>query len=1082
MELSTIVSLAKNKWKDLLIAHGADPACLNGKHGPCPWCAGTDRFRFDDKNGSGSFICTRCGAGYGLKFLSRLLNLTSNSDLPKVLEVAARYLGIEDIANKDTAFLEEYNRTSNATEAFRKIFGDRGANDASLRRRASRKLKKLTAPSSAKPGQGCGEKRVTIPKSEIPGQGCDVTIAQNGAKTCHNPQNPAVSHSKTGGPIVTLHGIVTQTRQIQEKEGVTMSQSGDCDSHTAPIVTGNGHTTQKNSVESDKCDTQNGHTTQKNSVESDKCDTIEGHWPDCDTEYGHNPYEDRSHWPDCDTEYGHNPYEDRSHWPDCDTDFDLPVTIPAPLQCDTPVLSVTLQEIVTDNPVPAASIQEQEEAEKDSKRQKTALNIWKESLPGREEISDYLASRGVVVPVPDSLRYHAKKNMVVSLLQDGAGTERAISRTFLNPSVPKNERKKMLGPAKGCAVRLATIHDVDNGCLAIGEGVETCLSFFQATGIPTWSCLTEGGIKSFEIPDLGLKHIYILVDVDELKNIRGVPRRAGEATSIETANRLVSTGLEVSLVWPGKFDGPKMDFNDLLQKDPTGRTIRDALENAQHIEAPKGGDEADWCDLLRMSGRSPLPNLSNVALILEKHPAFANKLAFNEFRQTLFLLEQPPWADETKEWKVRDFDDHDNLSMVRWFQGVELGQYAMPRVGTETTRQAVDNVGYQNMIHPIKDWFDTLQWDGEERISTWLPTYLNVHDSAYSRAVSRAWLIAAIARIYQPGCKADGVLVLVGEQGARKSKALSILGGKWFRDSAFDMSTKDAFVQLRGAWMYELAELSALAKSDVERIKAFMSSQIDVYRPPYGRSIVEIPRQVVFAATTNNPEFLKDPTGNRRFWPVTVGTIDSVGLTEVREQLIAEAIVAYNSGEKWWLQKELKEDAKAEQAMYMIDDPWEEQVYLLIKDSESVTVTEVLQTLESNPSRWMPGWNARVGILLNKLGWKKRRETDGRGQRVRRYYRPENVHPGQDEGSRGWPQKVVQFQGSVHPVQGVQVYPIKAENDRWSVQGGKCDSESFAPDTTNEPYIGVQGAKLDTLASDDSKPPPKGGIRKRFML
>ncbi|MEO5334103.1 MAG: toprim domain-containing protein [Magnetococcus sp. YQC-5] len=587
-----------------------------------------------------------------------------------------------------------------------------------------------------------------------------------------------------------------------------------------------------------------------------------------------------------------------------------------------------------------------------------------------------------------------------------------------------------------------------NGILAAGEGIETCLSFQQSTGIPVWAGMTDGGVRDFVLPK-GVHQLYILADVDEETNVRGVMRRAGQEAARRTAQRIANMGIAVSIVWPGDPKGPKVDFNDLLNADPSGQSIRDSLARAEQVHPhgkPVQPTGNEWLNLLRVGMTGVLPNLSNTATVLENHPAFNGMLAFNDFRQSFILIKRPPWDNSTDEFKSRDMDDNDITSLTRWMQGPTLGQHAMARLGIETARQAAENVGYKVHIHPVRDWVGSLKWDKSPRLSTWLRDFMGVNDTEYSRAVARAWMISAIARIYQPGCKADGVLVLIGDQGAKKSQAISIIGGEWFRDTVFDLTNKDAFVQLRGAWIYELAELSALAKAEVERVKAFMSSQKDVFRPPFGRTIVEVPRQLVFVATTNKFEFLKDQTGNRRFWPVEVTKVEIKALEYAREQLIAEAVAAYHSGEDWWLSVSAESTAKMIQKEHLSVDPWETKIYAIIDGRDNCTVSEILYSIEPDCAKWQPGWDTRVGTILSNLGWGKIRKPDGKGGRERRYVRNLQVSsnevqpcPGttgqpwptlSGDNSEGWPEKTDDKQGVGQPGQPWPgFFPIESKNE-----------------------------------------------------
>ncbi|MBF0584843.1 MAG: toprim domain-containing protein [Magnetococcales bacterium] len=658
------------------------------------------------------------------------------------------------------------------------------------------------------------------------------------------------------------------------------------------------------------------------------------------------------------------------------------------------------------------------------RNQQVAIQLFDMSGTDMLEVKEYLSSRAITIDPPETIRFlpsvhldlppdmaylNRRKSMMVALVQNGAGDPIAIHHTSLVADKDDKHRKMMLGPIKGGSVRLGN-HPVSGNKMAIGEGVESCLSFMQATGINTWSGMTEGGLRGFELPKEKPSTVYILADVDEEKIIRGVAHRVGQEAARKAAQRIADMGIETHIVWPGDPMGPKIDFNDLLRDDPSGESIRAALAKAEAVlphtpPAQPPGDE--WLSLLRIGAGSSgaLPNLNNAATVLENHQSFNNMFAFDEFRYTYVLTNRPPWVSGTGAFATRDLSDNDALCLTRWLQGTALGTYSMPRMGVITSQQAMETIGAQTRIHPVRDWMDSLVWDTNPRLSTWLTDYFGVADSSYVQAVARAWLISAIARIYRPGCKADGVLVLVGEQGAKKSQGLKVIGGDWFRDSIFDLSNKDAFIQIRGVWIYELSELSALARADVEKVKAFMSSQVDSYRPPFGRANVDVPRQLVFAATTNAPEFLKDQTGNRRFWPVDVADdIDIAGLTTSRDQLIAEAVAAYKAGEKWWLSKKEEAGAKEEQDSHLAADPWEAKVRSCVKMMDGVTgftVNDILMQIETDVAKWQVGWDGRIGIILKKLGYYKKRVQNQEVRERRFFHSQKNGQGGQGSQESG---------------------------------------------------------------------------------
>lgn len=352
MNIDDIQDRARGQWPRILLALGASHSHLTGKHGPCPWCGGTDRFRFDNRDGQGTFFCNQCGAGNGMTFASRLLQLEDARDLPRVAEAVARHIGVQ---------VEEGT---------------------------------WAVPESAK--------------------------------------SPS-----TGG------------------------------------------------------------------------------------------------------------------------------TSPA--------------------------------------NRRNAMRVWEESIPDSGPVSAYLAGRAIVVPVDsDNIRYNQKINAMVALVRSVFGEPTAIHRTFLGAGVPQDRRKMMLGPVKNCAVHLA---EPTNGILAIGEGIETCLSFQQSTGIPVWAGMTDGGVRDFVLPK-DVHRLYILADVDEETNVRGVMRRPGQEAARRTAQRVANMGVAVSIVWPGDPKGPKVDFNDLLNADPSGQSIRDALARAEPVQSnlPQPTDDSPDKPVIQIIG------------------------------------------------------------------------------------------------------------------------------------------------------------------------------------------------------------------------------------------------------------------------------------------------------------------------------------------------------------------------------------------------------------------------------------------------------------------------------------------------
>jgi predicted P-loop ATPase len=269
-------------------------------------------------------------------------------------------------------------------------------------------------------------------------------------------------------------------------------------------------------------------------------------------------------------------------------------------------------------------------------------------------------------------------------------------------------------------------------------------------------------------------------------------------------------------------------------------------------------------------------------------------------------------------------------------------------------------------------------WKGDKLLDTWAIDYLGAEDTPFVRAVSRRWMISAVARVMEPGCKADAMLVLEGAQGIGKSSVLAALGGEWFSDQlGGEIGSRDAKAGLVGKWIIEHSELAHLNRSAVERMKAFFTEQVDQYRPAYGRNEVEVPRQCVFAGTTNTSDYLRDETGNRRFWPVACkGPCLPDKVKEVRDQLWAEAVQAYRNGEVWWLQgDEIISKAKEEQAARVQDDAWDEAIINWADTArDPFTVQEIItDALKKAVGDITRADEMRVSSILRRYGYDKKR-------------------------------------------------------------------------------------------------------------
>ncbi|MGC4050968.1 MAG: virulence-associated E family protein [Paludibaculum sp.] len=375
-----------------------------------------------------------------------------------------------------------------------------------------------------------------------------------------------------------------------------------------------------------------------------------------------------------------------------------------------------------------------------------------------------------------------------------------------------------------------------------------------------------------------------------------------------------------------------------------------------------------WKKFLKLDshGRAK-PIFYNAELALREAPDFQSVLAYDEFRMRVVVNRTPPWGDDMgTQWT----DNHDRQAL-RWLQsrGVEVSE--------SVAASAVQTVAFGNRFHPLRAYLESLKWDEQPRLSDWLYMYLGVAHSPYSAAVAERWMISAVARVFEPGCKADCCLIFEGLQGLGKSTALSILGGEYYTDELDDMGSKDSSLQLLGAWIIEIAELASYSRSGVDRVKAFMSRSTDRFRPPYGRSLIEAPRQCVFGGTVNGDTYLRDETGGRRFWPVICTHAHLDELRRDRDQLWAEAVHRYRAKTVWWMDTpELRELAAQEQRDRYEGDAWEELIlpWLAKRMCRDVSISEILQTescLGKPTGQWTQSDRIRVAKILKSNGWSR---------------------------------------------------------------------------------------------------------------
>jgi predicted P-loop ATPase len=363
-------------------------------------------------------------------------------------------------------------------------------------------------------------------------------------------------------------------------------------------------------------------------------------------------------------------------------------------------------------------------------------------------------------------------------------------------------------------------------------------------------------------------------------------------------------------------------------------------------------------------------------IALRRDSGLQDVFAFDEMARTVVVLH--PIGSPLAPFEPRAISDEDVVYVAEYLQ-----QAGLKHISSGVVRDAIGARAIENSYHPVRDYLASLQWDGQKRANVWLTTRLGAELTDYSAAIGRMFLVAMVARIFEPGCKSDHMMVLEGPQGAMKSSACAVLGGPWFSDALPDVAGgKDVSQHLRGKWLIEVGEMHAMNRAETTLLKSFITRQVEKYRPSYGHFEVEEPRQCLFIGTTNREAYLRDESGGRRFWPVKTGTIDLDGLAEDRDQLFAEAVHLYRLGEPWWPDRAFEQQhINAEQARRYEADAWEDPIAEFIATKTKVTIGEVAQgALFFDKSRIGTADQRRITAILELRGW-HRLPKDWQGKR-----------------------------------------------------------------------------------------------------
>lgn len=403
-----------------------------------------------------------------------------------------------------------------------------------------------------------------------------------------------------------------------------------------------------------------------------------------------------------------------------------------------------------------------------------------------------------------------------------------------------------------------------------------------------------------------------------------------------------------------------------------------ADSDAANQEAEFAADR-DWKDELERGERGRYRNtINNCKTILTNVCGTDAVVGRNEFAANDYYLVDTPWRS-TKGSPVTDID----IVRIKFYCSEKFGV----EFSDNTINQSLLDIADLNRYHPIRDWIRSLTWDGTPRINTWLKDYAGAFGpEPYLSDISRKVLVAMVKRVFEPGCKFDHVLILEGLQDMGKSTLLARLAGEWFSDAPLVIGDKDAVLTMQSKWLIELGELSSMGRAETETLKAFISQRVDRIRAPYGKRVEEFPRQSIFVGTTNQDEYLRDLTGNRRYWAVSLRKgfkVDFNAISEIRGQLFAEAFTYFEMEEPLYLENDkTRKQAQDEQGKRLQRDSWMDEVHEILNlpdfPREGFALRELADKMDKfGAHRLSLADSHRLGRCLIMLGVRKFQEPTG---------------------------------------------------------------------------------------------------------
>lgn len=584
--------------------------------------------------------------------------------------------------------------------------------------------------------------------------------------------------------------------------------------------------------------------------------------------------------------------------------------------------------------------------------------IWAEfsgqGIKGGDLISLWAAKRGIsqVEAAKEldegkskSLPFANKKNDGVWIYKDASGNpvacvarfnEKDGKKTFRQASVQCGEWVYKSHPSPRPLYNLdILVKNPKQPCLIV-EGEKTADAAMLINGIPyictTWIGGAQSILNKTDWSPLYGRKILLCPDADEpgrivMNKIASLLlEHCPSIKIIDTSDRPAGWDLadNQGLTWdifkawatPLAKEYAKPVGAEIVEPVPPSQSEPATVNNLALIMAPDNEDPgtvgpmtAVWEEIgLQLANNKPVNNITNVCRVIRNDENLKNSIWYDSFHRKIFINGQP-------------IDDSAEVEFTAMLQHT----YGLTRMDKATVRDGLINYAFKNVRNEPKEWLESLKWDGVDRVTEFFTTYFSSESDEYHRHIAKYFWASIPARILDPGCKCDCMVVLQGNQGKGKSQSCEIIGGKWHFESCNEIGTKDFLQSLHGVMLMEISELASLQKAKNEAIKLTLTSRRDHFRLPYGRNVETFPRQCVFIGTTNEDEFICDQTGGRRFYPVTTGDINLDGLRRDRDQLFAQGVQIYkNNLQNWWSVP--SEFSEIQQESRRVADPWEELI------------------------------------------------------------------------------------------------------------------------------------------------------------